>query len=358
MEPSRGLSIRILAFAAFSAICYFGATVIITVLISIFIAYLLDPLVNLLSRIRIPRVLAISVCMLFSGVVVAALILLLVERMQEFSERLPRYRTKVQMITSDIRNRVLLLEKQSEDIGKTIMPQSQPTRRLPAVRIEEPSSWYELFFRKLGPLYDYLIQITFFPFLVYFLLSEKEKIRMFVSNLVRGSTSLSSTLVRDTSDKIVNDLNQKIRGFIIGSLVSTGVVFLVAWALFLSFRVDEAFLWALLFALLNVLPFVGAILSAVPPILISVFQFTSVQQSILLIALCLGVHLVYANLLLPRLAGPRTELSPLVVVLAMMYWGFLWGAIGIFLAIPLTASLRSIWMQYRLLQPAEPLARY
>jgi AI-2 transport protein TqsA len=210
-----------------------------------------------------------------------------------------------------------------------------------------------LFFRDLGPVYDYLIQITFFPFLVYFLLAEKDRIRAYVSQLVRSRTSLSTTVVMDTSEKIVNDLNSKIRGFILGTLLSTGIVFIVAWLLFLSFRVEGAVVWAVLFSLLNILPFVGAILSAIPPLLISIVQFTSVKQSILLISLCLGLHLIYTNWLIPRTTGPRTELSPLVVVLAMMYWGFLWGAIGIFLAVPLTASLRSIWMQYRSLQAAE-----
>ena len=353
MTTTRGLSVRIIAFAAFSAVCYFGATVIITILLAILIAYLLDPLVNLLRRLRIPRGLAITISMAIAGVILVALLSLVIYRAQQFSENLPRYRTKIQRISNDIWNRIRAIEKQSEDIGKTIMPKAG--RQPQAVRIEQPSTWQQLFFRDLGPLYDYLIQITFFPFLVYFLLSEKTQIRSFISSLIRSRTSLSTTLVRNTSDTIVNDLNRKIRGFILGTLLSTGIIFVVAWMLFLSFGVEGALIWSLIFALLNILPFVGAILSALPPLLIGVLQFTSVQQSILLIALCMGLHLIYANWLVPRTTGPRTELSPLVVVLAMMYWGFLWGAIGIFLAIPLTASLRSIWMQYRILQRSEVL---
>lgn len=63
--------------------------------------------------------------------------------------------------------------------------------------------------------------------------------------------------------------------------------------------------------------------------------------------ICLLFHIIYANWLIPKTAGRRTALSPLIVLLSMMYWGFLWGAIGFFLAIPLTSSLRTIWTHYR-----------
>jgi len=150
----------------------------------------------------------------------------------------------------------------------------------------------------------------------------------------------------------VNDISGKIRGFVTGYLLSTTTIFFAAWIIFMFFGVQEAFIWAFIFALLNILPFVGAILSVVPPLLISILQFNSVETGLLLIGICLLLHLTYANFLIPRTVGARTQLSPLVVLLAMMYWGFLWGAIGVFLAIPLTASLRSIWIQYRRLQQA------
>ena len=249
MATARGLSVRIIAFAAFSATCYFGATVIITVVLAILTAYLLDPFVNLLHRIKVPRGLAIAFSMAVAGLIIASLFSLLVETTQQFSESLPKYATRIQRISNDIWNRVRAIEKRSEDIGKTIMPKA--TREPQAVQIQQPSTWHGLFFRDLGPIYDYLIQITFFPFLVYFLLGEKDRIRAFISQLVRSRTSLSTTLVIDTSDKIVNDLNRKIRGFILGTLLSTGIVFFVAWMLFLSFGVEGAVIWAFLFSLLS-----------------------------------------------------------------------------------------------------------
>jgi len=348
----RGLSVRIIAFTCFSAFCYFGATAIITVVLAILAAYLLDPFVNLLLRIHFRRGLAIILTMLIAGALLAGMAMLFVDRAQKFSENLPRYTTKIQKVSRDIRNRLRTVEKTSQAISNTILPKGAKEPAL--MRIEQSKTWREFFFRDLGPVYELLILISFFPFLVYFLLAEKEQLREFVVSMIRSRTNLSHTYVRDTSDEIVHDINVKVRGFVLGYLLSTAIIFFASWILFLLFRVEQAFLWAVIFALMNILPFVGAFLSAMPPIAIAILQFTSIQKAIFLLVICLQLHLLYSNWLIPRTTGPRTELSPLMILLAMIYWGFLWGAIGIFLAVPLTASLRSMWMQYRKLQSENP----
>lgn len=347
MDSRLRLPIRIIAFAAFSALCYFGAAVIITIVLAILVAYVLDPLVNFMGRIKIPRPIAAISVMLIAGLVVSLVVVLIFDRANDFSENLPKYASRIQKASRDVRNRITAIRKQGEVIGKTILPAPNEPKPL---AIKEYSSYRDFFFRDLGPVYDVLIQVSFFPFLVYFLLLEKESLQTFVSNYIRSKTSLSDTFVQGASDRIVNDINRKVRGFVLGYLISNAIVFGASWALFLVMGVQQAVIWASLFTALNLLPFVGAILSVIPPLLIAVVQFTSPQQGILLVVLCMTLHLIYANWLIPRTTGPRTELTPLFTLLAMMYWGFLWGAIGIFLAIPLTASLRSIWVEYRALQ--------
>jgi AI-2 transport protein TqsA len=352
MDSGRSLPVWIIAFAAFSALCYFGATAIITLLLAIMVAYLLDPLATLLERIHIPRGLAIGISMIVAGVIIAALISLLVDRAQDFSANLPNYKTKIQKVSRDVRSRIRVLQKKSEDLSKTIIPNQPPAKQAIPMRVEQNSTLRDFFFRDLGPFYEYIVLISFFPFLVFFLLAGKNDIYAFITNQIRARTTFSRAFIKETSEQIVNDISGKIRGFIIGYLLSTTVIFFAAWVIFLVFGVQLAFIWAFIFALLNILPFVGAILCVVPPILISVLQFNSVETGLLLVGICLLLHLIYSNWLIPRTVGARTQLSPLVVLLAMMYWGFLWGAIGVFLAIPLTASLRSIWLQYRRLQQA------
>jgi predicted PurR-regulated permease PerM len=351
MEGGRNLSIHIIAFTAFSALCYFGATVLVTIVLAILVAYLLDPIVNLLQRIRVPRSLAIFFSMMVATILLAAVVILFIDRAQAFSDNLPRYRSKIQRISGNISKRLLAIEKKSEDFTRVILPRTGKTEEKPLL-VQQYSGWGD--YLRLG-FSGILVQVSFFPFLVYFLLTEKDSIRLFVTDLIRGrGVSLTDSMVESTAARIVNEVNNRIRGFVVGYLVSTIVLFAFSWLIFLTFQVEEALIWAFVFALMNILPFLGAIFSVIPPLIIGILQFTSIQKTLLLVGICLGFHLVYANWLIPRTTGRRTALSPLVVLIAMMYWGFLWGAIGIFLAIPLTASLRSIWNQYRNLPLLEP----
>jgi predicted PurR-regulated permease PerM len=344
MDSGRGLSLRIIAFVAFSAMCYFGAPVIITLVLAIILAYVLDPIVTFFARFRVPRSIGIMIAFLITALIFGGLIMLFVERTQDFAKNLPKYRSRIVKVQRDINQRIRVWQKRSEEIGSTIVP---TTKNEPApIQIKEYSTWGDLLFRELDPVYDSLLLIGFFPFLVYFLLLEKDEIEKLVSNTLRSQTRLAEQFVETTAEKLVNDVNQKIRGFVFGYLLSSLILFLVAWLIFFLFGVEQSIIWALLFAILNVLPFVGAFLGMIPPILIAVVQFGTFQKGITLILICIALHLIYANWLIPRTTGPRTQLTPLMSLMAMMYWGFLWGGIGILLAVPMTASLRSIWAQY------------
>jgi predicted PurR-regulated permease PerM len=349
MESRRSLSLHIVAFGVFSALCYFGATVIVTIVLAILTAYVLDPLVNWMRRIHIPKTIAIGISMIAVTVLIVAVLTLFISRVQDFTENFPRYKSKIQKVTSSISKRILAIERRSQDISKTIIPKAGPSQPKPLV-VEQTFNWREFLFGNFG---HYLIQVSFFPFLVYFLLNEKASIRNFVTRLLQGRTQLSKTLVAGTAERIVNEISNNVRGFAVGYLISTTLVFIFSWLLFMAFQVEDAPVWAFIFALFNILPFVGALLSMIAPLMIAIIQFTSVEKALLLIGVCVALHLVYANFLLPRTTGPRIALSPLVILLSMMYWGFLWGAIGIFLATPLTACMRSVWVQYQALRFAD-----
>jgi predicted PurR-regulated permease PerM len=344
MDSGRGLSIRIIAFAAFSAMCYFGAPVIITLVLAIVLAYVLDPIVTFFGRLHVPRSVGIMIAFLITALIFGGLIMLFVERTQDFAKNLPKYKSRIVNVQRSINQKIRMWQKRSEEIGSSIVPQ---TKNEPApIQIKEYSTWGDLLFRELDPVYDSLLLIGFFPFLVYFLLLEKEEIEEFVSTTLRSQTRLAEQFVETTAEKLVNDVNQKIRGFVFGYLLSSLILFLIAWLVFFLFGVEQSIIWALLFAILNILPFVGAFLGMIPPLLIAVVQFGTFQKGIILILICITLHLWYANWLIPRTTGPRTQLTPLMSLMAMMYWGFLWGGIGILLAVPMTASLRSIWTQY------------
>jgi predicted PurR-regulated permease PerM len=109
----------------------------------------------------------------------------------------------------------------------------------------------------------------------------------------------------------------------------------VVWLGLAVLGIDFPVLWGVLAFLLNYVPNIGSIVAAVPPVLLAVVQY-GVGRAVVVALLFLGVNLVIGNVIEPRLMGRRLGLSTVVVLVALVFWGWLWGAIGMILSVPLT----------------------
>src|SRR5262245_3527353 len=250
MDSGRGLSLRIIAFVAFSSMCYFGAPVIITMVLAIILAYVLDPIVTFFARFKVPRSIGILIAFLVTAIIFGGLIMLFVERTQDFAKNLPKYRSRIVKVQRDINQKIRAWQKRSEEIGSSIVPQT--SKEPEPIQIKEYSSWGDLLFRELDPVYDSLLLIGFFPFLVYFLLLEKDEIEELVSNTLRSQTRLAEQFVETTAEKLVNDVNRKIKGFVFGYLLSSLILFFIVWLIFFLLGVALCLFGEVLFVLFSV----------------------------------------------------------------------------------------------------------
>lgn len=142
---------------------------------------------------------------------------------------------------------------------------------------------------------------------------------------------------------------------VVGLITGTGVG-LAAWAIGLDFP----FVWGLANFLLNYIPTLGSIIGVVPPVLFALVQTRDPAYAALALATVGGVQLVMGNFVDPLLQGRYLKLSPLVVLLSVVFWGWVWGIVGAFLSIPLTTALvlicrrfdRSEWVAVLLAEEA------
>ena len=112
---------------------------------------------------------------------------------------------------------------------------------------------------------------------------------------------------------------------------------------FYLFGLDFAILWAFIIFLFNFIPNLGSIISTAFPIIIALIQFDS-YFSVLWLAICIIViKFIMANILEPRLMGRSLNLSPLMVILSLIFWGWLWGVPGMFIAVPILATITIIF---------------
>jgi predicted PurR-regulated permease PerM len=148
----------------------------------------------------------------------------------------------------------------------------------------------------------------------------------------------------------VGAISEKLRRFLLMhsllSFSSGAATGLLLWLL----DIDFAIVWGFLTFLLNFIPYIGSIIAAVPPILLALIQHGPLW-ALLVIGGLIFINLVNDNYLIPLVEGRALELSPLVVLIAVVYWGWVWGIAGAFLATPLTATLMVIFAQIPGLKP-------
>lgn len=123
----------------------------------------------------------------------------------------------------------------------------------------------------------------------------------------------------------------------------------------LLFDVDFPIVWALLTFLLNFIPNIGSILASLLPILIAVLQFDSFVTVIWLSVCLVGIQFVMGNIIEPKFMGEGVDLSPVLILFALIAWGYLWGFIGMLLAVPLTVLMKIVFENIKSLAPVAKL---
>ena len=163
--------------------------------------------------------------------------------------------------------------------------------------------------------------------------------------------TLFGTDKKATTSSILDQINKQLRGFItvkVGVTVALSLIFTVG---LLIMKVPYAYIWGPLAGVLNLIPYVGAIIGAIPPIAIAGITKGSVGAMIPVGLLFLIVQILESNLITPKLTSDSVDLNPLAVLVSSIIWGYLWGAIGVIIAVPITAAVKVVCDNVESLEP-------
>ena len=117
------------------------------------------------------------------------------------------------------------------------------------------------------------------------------------------------------------------------------------------FGVLFAVLWGVLTFLLNFIPNIGSMISVVPPVLITLFHFGSISKTLGVAVALVALQTVVGNFIEPKMMGKGLDLSPLTVLLSLLFWGWMWGIPGMLLSVPLTAAIKIAFEQIDATRP-------
>jgi len=371
----KGMAGLALALASAIALVYFGRGFLITLTTAVILAFILEPFVNLLMRLRVPRALASFVVCSVALVLVYLLGLGVYTQAERLVGDLPKYAERVGLLSEEVLGRLESLERSAHDLllprrSREPEPQPEPpppakkkssTRRArtpepapppvvtpPAVqevRIRpERSPLVEFLYANMGPVYEVLLLASFVPFLVYFMLSWRE-------HMYHSFLRLFGDQGRQMAARSVQGIAAMARAFVVGNFVLGVLLAAASTAVFWLFGLPYPLLVGPLSGFLSMVPYLGLPLALVPPVLAGLAVYKALASYLIIGSIVAVFHLLAMNLLYPKIVGPRVHLNPLAVTVALMFWATLWGAAGLILAIPLTAGIKAVCDNVSRLQP-------
>ena len=322
------VSLKLLAVALILVFLYFAASVVITLLLAILIAYFLDPIVEFLERMRMPRTLASMITVLFLIGVLGAVGYGLYSRTSDFAANWPKYSGTLRNAMNSVETKLNGLERQ---VSEPSSRQKGPSKTVVGVENALRAAVVHI----IGSLSGLVLEVTFVPFLVFFMLAEKQEVWHSTLQLfpVSRRTSVKETL---------EDLRDVLRDYLVGMSLMTLIVMAASSVFFWAMGLDYPILTGIVSGLLNMVPYFGAVLSWLPPFLIALAKLHSAASYALIAGVLMAIHMLANNLLAPALVGKKVRLNALSITVALLFWGWIWGGMGLLLAIPLTAALRVI----------------
>jgi predicted PurR-regulated permease PerM len=332
------VSARIIAVGIVIAFCYWASTVLVTLLVAVLTAYFLDPIVSTLERMRIPRALGSLLVVLVTLALIATLGWTLVERFDQFGSDWPKYRAPLHAVAEAVDTRLANIEAHVSEIA----PQPHVGQRV--VTFAESHPVRDALLGRLGSLYEFILAATFVPFLIFFMLAAK-------SQVVHATMQLFPSSERTAVKEALADVTRVLRSYLMGTALVGLIVIFASWLFFWALGLDFPFLTALVSGVCNLVPYIGAVISWVPPLLIGAAQFHTIGPFVGIVGMLTFFHIVAANLLVPALVGWRVRLNALALTVSLLFWGWLWGAMGLVLAIPITAVIKVICDHVESLQP-------
>lgn len=312
---ARGLLVAA-AFVVVAAGIKTAETLLVPFLLSVFIALIFSPLLSWLKKRKVPNGLAI--CLIISLVILVGWLIgiLVGSSINDFRQNLPEYQVRLQEMSGGLLN---WLSERGMTFDMEQMMQSF-----------NPSAVMQLAGNTLASFGNVMTNAFMILLTVVFILAEEVGFSEKLQSARNHAGTPNGGLTR-FADSVHSYLGIK-------SLLSllTGVLVII-WLWILG--VDYPVMWGLIAFLLNFIPTVGSIIAAVPAILLALIQLGPLSAGFVGLGY-LVVNVVVGNLLEPRLMGKGLNLSPLVVFLSLVFWGWILGPVGMLLSIPLTIMVK------------------
>lgn len=341
----RNMSLVVLAGLASLFVLHWAKAVFIPLMLGVLFSYALSPVVNWLELKRVPRWLGAAVLMLAILSGISSVAYSLREEAGALVESLPaaaqKFRLAVRSKAGSSDSALEAVQKAATQIEQAARENAAPassSRGAMRVVVESPGFNIKdyLWSGTLG-LIALVGQTIAVIFLTYFLMLSGDAFRRKLVKLA-GPTLSSKKITLQALHEITGDIQRYLQV----QLFTSALVGVLTWLALLAIGLENAAVWGIVAGVLNLVPYVGSLVTAAASALVGFLQFGSLDMALLVAGASLAIHTVVGNLLTPWLTSRASRLSPVAVFVGLLAWGWLWGVWGLLLGIPILMIVKSI----------------
>jgi AI-2 transport protein TqsA len=316
----------ILVLVAVGVVLKYAATVILPLIIAWLLSFVIAPVVNFMTARKVPTTLAVFIVLIVLLGIIYLSGTFLYTRISAFAAAYPRYHSRMTELIGAVSSRLNLSFDPlagfnwGQSIGQFLMTLS-------------------------GSIFAFVSKLVLVVIFLFFILL--------------GKPFFKYKILKSFSDDKANQFSQitysitaQIRRYLSLQFLISFVTGLLVWLALVLIGVDFAVTWGALAFFLNFIPTVGSIAASLPPIILALVQFyPSIWPGVLTLLSILTIQLGMGNGIAPKVLGDQLNLSPVVILLSLLFWGWLWGIVGALLSVPITAALKIVCENIEPLQP-------
>ncbi|PLY09706.1 MAG: AI-2E family transporter [Arcobacter sp.] len=290
--------------------------IVIILFLAIFISSIISTIINILEKKHIPKLISYLLVLGIFTLISLLLAYIVNISLKDFILNLPMYEEKLQKAIVDI---IAFAESYGYEIDKKTI--------LEALNL---SSFFGITTNLIGSIGTFLSKFLLIIIGIGFILAESKSFEKKLRLIFRKEDDKLEHFNLFSSNIQKYFLVKTATSFLTGFLVSLILVF---------FNVDYPILWGVVAMLFNFIPVVGSIIAAIPAVLLS-FVTIDLNTTLILIVLYLVINIFISNIIEPKFMGKELGLSPLVIFFSLILWGWVLGIVGMFLAVPITMTLK------------------
>ena len=336
-------------------------TVFIPLTFAMYLSFIFSPINRYLTSKRVPKMLTVTLLVVIIFFTFTLAGTLVYTGVATFADDWPWYKARIGSFLNDSAKALRLpdyaleredIEKHPEQYGKDGKPLETPGEQnaiktqfreyfseVDLSMILNQLSIQKMVTNTMGTFGDFLFKLMMTIIFMIFIVAGRERFaRRLERALTQEEQKHSSSIFQEVEKNII-------RYLVVKTFISLGTALAGMFFVYI-FGIDFVIITGLLLFILNFIPNIGSIVASLFPIVVSVFQYGFGWQTFAILSALTGIQMVFGNILEPKILGDQYNLSPVVILFALIFWGWVWGAVGMILAVPIVLTIHIIIREF------------